>query len=78
MAEEEDDDERLPRGEAASGSVEMSETEIDYNVMGSFPASDPPSWTLGIDQHRKPQCELDEEMPSPVEPSHQNESEPSA
>jgi len=31
----------------------MSEEEIDYNVMGSFPASDPPSWTLGISRWKK-------------------------
>jgi hypothetical protein len=27
---------------------EPSEDEIDLNLIGSFPASDPPSWTLGI------------------------------
>ena len=27
---------------------QMSEEEIDQNLMGSFPASDPPSWTLGV------------------------------
>jgi len=27
---------------------ELSEDEIDLNLIGSFPASDPPSWTLGI------------------------------
>jgi hypothetical protein len=26
---------------------EMSEREIDENLMGTFPSSDPPSWTLG-------------------------------
>jgi hypothetical protein len=29
---------------------DMSEAEIDRNLADTFPASDPPSWTLGIDQ----------------------------
>jgi hypothetical protein len=33
---------------------EVSEDEIDRNLMGTFPASDPPSWTLGIDRDRQP------------------------
>ena len=35
----------------------MSEAEIDNNLMGSFPASDPPSWTLGIDHQEETQSE---------------------
>lgn len=31
---------------------EMSEAEIDKNLQDTFPASDPPSWTLGTN-HRK-------------------------
>lgn len=27
----------------------MSESEIDLNLIQTFPASDPPSWTLGTD-----------------------------
>ena len=38
----------LPR---PRGSEAMSESEIDANLAGTFPASDPPSWTLGMD-HR--------------------------
>jgi hypothetical protein len=33
---------------------EVSEDEIDRNLMGTFPASDPPSWTLGIERDRQP------------------------
>jgi len=33
---------------AESQVKEPSEDEIDLNLIGSFPASDPPSWTLGV------------------------------
>ena len=36
------------------GEAEMSECEIDANVEGTFPASDPPSWTLGTDHGGEP------------------------
>ena len=32
---------------------EMSEAEIDRNLQDTFPASDPPSWTLGTN-HKEP------------------------
>jgi hypothetical protein len=51
----------------------MSEEEIDYNLMGTFPASDPPSWTLGIRRDKSSCDEFEGEKPSPHDPSHQNE-----
>ena len=42
------------RKTGALQSAQMSEAEIDMNLADSFPASDPPSWTLGMDHHRKP------------------------
>ena len=70
MFEEEDDIESKSARRAGEC---MSEAEIDYNVMGSFPASDPPSWTLGISR-RKTSCgEFEGEKPSVHDPSHQNE-----
>ena len=32
---------------------EISEDEIDGNLMGTFPASDPPSWTLGVERPKQ-------------------------
>jgi hypothetical protein len=40
---------------------EVSEDEIDRNLMGSFPASDPPSWTLGIERDRQPASDKQKE-----------------
>ena len=51
---------------------QMSEAEIDYNVMGTFPASDPPSWTLGVRPNKTSSEEFEGEKPSPHDPSHQN------
>ena len=45
MKADENDSAREPGGEGAG---EMSEDEIDANLEGSFPASDPPAWTLGL------------------------------
>jgi hypothetical protein len=36
---------------------EMSEKEVDDNLAGTFPASDPPSWTLGTDHRKEPTAE---------------------
>jgi hypothetical protein len=41
----------------------MSEAEIDGNLRDTSPASDPPSWTLGVGPHDKPRAEP--EAPKP-------------
>jgi hypothetical protein len=74
MAEHEDQSKQ----DVVRSSGEMSEDEIDYNVMGTFPASDPPSWTLGIDHRHKSRGAGQKEKPSADAPSYQNESTPSA
>lgn len=40
---------------------EMSEAEVDQNLEDTFPASDPPSWTLGTDHVEDARVESDNE-----------------
>ncbi len=40
----------------APGTGKMSEAEIDRNLAETFPASDPPSWTLGTDHRDEEQA----------------------
>jgi hypothetical protein len=61
-----------------SGDSPMSEAEIDINIMGSFPASDPPSWTLGVERRKHAPPEYMGARPSTEAPSHHNERTPSA
>jgi hypothetical protein len=46
-----EDKQEIVEADAESGEGEMTEAEIDRNLEGTFPASDPPSWTLGTDHH---------------------------
>lgn len=49
-----EDKNRDASGAVEPGEAEMSEAEIDRNLAETFPASDPPSWTLGTDHGREP------------------------
>ncbi|MEO7167901.1 MAG: hypothetical protein ABI787_00010 [Spartobacteria bacterium] len=48
---------RSEKNAARTDAKEISEAEIDQNLMGTFPASDPPSWTLGVERLEKPASE---------------------
>lgn len=49
----EDKDQLVPAASQPDLS-KITEEEVDRNLMGTFPASDPPSWTLGVERNKKP------------------------
>lgn len=44
---------------------EMSEAEIDKNLQDTFPASDPPSWTLGTNHRQETLVENESDKDEP-------------
>jgi hypothetical protein len=63
-----EDKNQAATGAAEPSEAEMSEAEIDRNLAETFPASDPPSWTLGTDHGR-------ESPTRPAEPPASDETE---
>jgi hypothetical protein len=56
-----EDNDRLGRAADQPDNSDISEDEIDRNLMGTFPASDPPSWTLGVERDARPANKSDME-----------------
>jgi hypothetical protein len=57
-----------PAGRPRDVSDVLDEAEMDETLDETFPASDAPSWTLGVDEHRR--------EPSPDATSGEPDSEP--
>ena len=47
-----EDKDEFERAASQPNISEISEDEIDRNLMGTFPASDPPLWTLGVERDK--------------------------
>jgi hypothetical protein len=70
-----ENDKHKPQAVSAKSNDEMSEEEIDETLAETFPASDPPSWTLGTDHREESRDDksdvADNKLPTSIEkPTH--------
>ena len=49
----------------------MSDEEFDLNLEETFPASDPPSWTLGTEHQSRTASRQDDSTAQAKKPSHE-------